>query len=74
MDHGTTANVIARQTELESEANTPSGSRNTKTQSVKGTLQFLHIVEKLKVTNFVTEKAPSPFIVLLFPYSSLLLS
>ncbi|KAF9381103.1 HD domain-containing protein 2 [Podila verticillata] len=43
-------NVIARQTELESAANIPSGSRSTKAQSVKGTLQFLHIVEKLKRT------------------------
>ncbi|KAF9210575.1 HD domain-containing protein 2 [Podila verticillata] len=43
-------NVIARQTELESAANIPSGSRSTKAQSVRGTLQFLHIVEKLKRT------------------------
>ncbi|KAG0024866.1 HD domain-containing protein 2 [Podila clonocystis] len=41
-------NVIARQTELES-AHSPSGS-SRKAQSVKGTLQFLHIVEKLKRT------------------------
>ncbi|KAG0092991.1 HD domain-containing protein 2 [Podila epicladia] len=41
-------NVIARQTELQS-ANSPSGS-NRKAQPVKGTLQFLHIVEKLKRT------------------------
>ncbi|KAF9426082.1 HD domain-containing protein 2 [Podila epigama] len=45
------ANVIARQTELASSANHPSGSnRNAKAQSVRGTLQFLHIVEKLKRT------------------------
>ncbi|KAI9237355.1 MAG: HD domain-containing protein [Podila humilis] len=50
MDHGIIANVIARQTELESAANIPSGSRSTKAQSVRGTLQFLHIVEKLKRT------------------------
>ncbi|KAG0213059.1 HD domain-containing protein 2 [Mortierella sp. GBA30] len=45
------ASVSARVTELRSAANTPAGSnREAKAQSVKGTLQFLHIVEKLKRT------------------------
>ncbi|KAF9991100.1 HD domain-containing protein 2 [Mortierella antarctica] len=45
------ASVNARITELQSAANTPAGShREAKAQSVKGTLQFLHIVEKLKRT------------------------
>ena len=47
------ANVAARQTELDSAVQTPTGShRVVQSQSVKGTLQFLHIVEKLKVHLF----------------------
>ncbi|KAG0262048.1 HD domain-containing protein 2 [Mortierella polycephala] len=43
--------VSARMTELESTAMTQAGSdRNAKVQSVKGTLQFLHVVENLKRT------------------------
>ncbi|KAF9583351.1 HD domain-containing protein 2 [Lunasporangiospora selenospora] len=43
--------VAARQTELKSSASSSPGSnREAKAQSVKGTLQFLHIVEKLKRT------------------------
>ncbi|GJJ69316.1 putative hydrolases of HD superfamily [Entomortierella parvispora] len=44
-------NVAARQTELDSASQTPTGSnRIVQSQSVRGTLQFLHIVEKLKRT------------------------
>ncbi|KAF8935053.1 HD domain-containing protein 2 [Dissophora ornata] len=45
------ASVVARRTELQTASSTPAGSsRDSKAQSVKGTLQFLHIVEKLKRT------------------------
>ncbi|KAI1297781.1 hypothetical protein EDD11_006929 [Mortierella claussenii] len=43
--------VAARMTELQSAVKTTSGSnRESKAQSIKGTLQFLHIVENLKRT------------------------
>ncbi|KAG9065862.1 HD domain-containing protein 2 [Linnemannia hyalina] len=44
------ASVVARMTELNSSLNRDGPNHKTKTQSVKGTLQFLHIVEKLKRT------------------------
>ncbi|KAG0050647.1 HD domain-containing protein 2 [Gryganskiella cystojenkinii] len=49
--HPNEPTVAARQTELDSASHTPAGSnRSIKAQSVKGTLQFLHTVEKLKRT------------------------
>ncbi|KAF9124508.1 HD domain-containing protein 2 [Mortierella sp. GBA39] len=44
------ASVVARMTELGSSLNRDGPNHKTKAQSVKGTLQFLHIVEKLKRT------------------------
>lgn len=38
-------------TELDTGLNRDGANHKTKAQSVKGTLQFLHIVEKLKVTS-----------------------
>ncbi|KAF9296886.1 HD domain-containing protein [Linnemannia elongata] len=44
------ASVVARMTELDTGLNRDGSNHKTKAQSVKGTLQFLHIVEKLKRT------------------------
>ncbi|KAF8948181.1 HD domain-containing protein 2 [Haplosporangium gracile] len=44
------ASVVARMTELDASLNHGGSNHKAKTQSVKGTLQFLHIVEKLKRT------------------------
>ncbi|KAG0322270.1 HD domain-containing protein 2 [Linnemannia gamsii] len=44
------ASVVARMTELDTGLNHSGSNHKTKAQSVKGTLQFLHIVEKLKRT------------------------
>ncbi|KAF9154803.1 HD domain-containing protein 2 [Linnemannia schmuckeri] len=44
------ASVVARMTELDASLNHDGSNHKAKAQSVKGTLQFLHIVEKLKRT------------------------
>ncbi|KAG0297955.1 HD domain-containing protein 2 [Linnemannia gamsii] len=44
------ASVVARMTELDIGLNSGGSNHKAKAQSVKGTLQFLHIVEKLKRT------------------------
>jgi hypothetical protein len=49
--------VVARMTELDTGLNHSGSNHKTKAQSVKGTLQFLHIVEKLKVKKSYLQSA-----------------